>query len=66
MLRGNYTKNKREVSNLKEYIVKLSLDELCTIDLCLDTRMVQAKSIDELEQLYDLANKIRGVVDSEE
>lgn len=66
MLRGKLYQNKREVSNLKEYIVKLSLDELCTIDLCLDTRMVQAKSIDELEKLYDLANKIRGVVDSEE
>lgn len=50
---------------MKEYIVKLSLDELSTIDLCLDTRMVQANSIDELEKLYDLANKIRGVVDSE-
>ncbi|UVD33124.1 hypothetical protein [Clostridium phage vB_CpeP_PM11] len=50
---------------MKEYIVKLSLDELCTIDLCLDTRMVQAKSIDELEKLFNLANKIRSVVDSE-
>lgn len=50
---------------MKEYIVKLSLDELCTIDLCLDTRMVQAKSIEELEKLFDLANKLRGLVDSE-
>ena len=50
---------------MKEYSVNLSLDELSLIDLCIDTRMVQAKSIDELEQLYDLANKIRGVVDSE-
>lgn len=48
---------------MKEYNVNLSIDELSIIDGLIDFKILHANTIEEMEILFGLANKIRGAVD---
>lgn len=53
---------------MKDYNLKLSFEELQLIDLAIDYALInicKSNESDMMDKYFDLANKLRGVIDCE-